>query len=60
MARKKIRSKRGISDLQNILRDYHENTELASIILEVIKLIVSYENISKKEEEELKETVTID
>ena len=26
LARKKIRSKRGIADLQNILRDYHENS----------------------------------
>lgn len=42
LARKKIRSKRGIADLQNILTDYHSNVELASIILSVIQLIASY------------------
>lgn len=51
MARKKIRSKKGIAELQNILRDYHQNEELATIILEVLKLVTTYESIKKEEAE---------
>lgn len=60
LARKKIRSKKGIADLQSILRDYHENIELATITLEVVKLIAAYENAKREEADEPKDTVSVE
>ena len=60
MARKKIRSKKGIAELQNILRDYHQNEELAAIILEVLKLLTAYENAKRDEPDEPKDSVSLE
>lgn len=51
LARKKIRSKKGLTDLQALLTDYRTNPELATIIFEVIKLISLYETNKKDESE---------
>ena len=60
LARRKIRSKKGISELQNILVDYHENEELAAIILNVVLLIAQYDGARRKEAEEPKESVNVE
>jgi hypothetical protein len=60
LARKKIRSKKGITELQALLTDYRSNVELAGIIFEVVRLVSVYENAKKEESDEIKDTVPLE
>ena len=59
LARRKIRSKKGLADLQALLIDYHENAQLASIVLNVIRLVSAFE-ARKDEPEEQRDGVSLD